>query len=169
MKCKWDTCNKEARDKSPFCSGTCKKRFSRSSGTNVAVDASGTAKQYTANEDMVYGRQSVSYLQDGYETRPEPLNLDDIPHKGGRGKYTRQDGTVYQFDSSGKAFEVVEGNTQPVTLEHYQANPDQYAQRTNPLNLNWGKRMTLNELNQAGFKGNRVAIPGDHDYVKVTQ
>jgi hypothetical protein len=50
------------------------------------------------------------------------------------------------------------------SLEHYQANPDQYAARTNPELLDWGKPMTLNELNKAKLKANRVTIPGDWDY-----
>lgn len=33
MKCKWKDCNNDARAKSPFCSGTCKKRYQRTSGT----------------------------------------------------------------------------------------------------------------------------------------
>lgn len=41
MKCKWNDCNYPARDKSPFCSGTCKKRhqrLQRASGTDVPVE-----------------------------------------------------------------------------------------------------------------------------------
>jgi hypothetical protein len=36
--CKWKDCNEPARAKSPFCSGTCKKRYQRASGTNVPVE-----------------------------------------------------------------------------------------------------------------------------------
>lgn len=38
MKCKWAGCENEARAKSPFCSGTCKKRYQRASGTDVPVE-----------------------------------------------------------------------------------------------------------------------------------
>ncbi|HDZ14698.1 hypothetical protein LCGC14_1009610 [marine sediment metagenome] len=36
--CKWDKCDNEARQKSLFCGGTCKKRYARS-GTDVPVGA----------------------------------------------------------------------------------------------------------------------------------
>ena len=38
MKCKWKDCLHLARAKSPFCSGTCKKRYQRASGTDVPVE-----------------------------------------------------------------------------------------------------------------------------------
>ena len=38
MKCKWRECENEARSKSPFCGGTCKKRHQRASGTDVPVE-----------------------------------------------------------------------------------------------------------------------------------
>ncbi len=41
MKCKWDKCTNEARDKSPFCGGTCKKRYQRASGTATHQRSSG--------------------------------------------------------------------------------------------------------------------------------
>lgn len=37
MRCKWNQCSNEARTKSPFCSGTCKKRYVRSE-TDVPVE-----------------------------------------------------------------------------------------------------------------------------------
>ncbi len=58
MKCKWIDCDKEARKKSPFCSGTCKKREQRASGTNVPVEVgqepSGT-KRDTGARPMNWG------------------------------------------------------------------------------------------------------------------
>ena len=63
--------------------------------------------------------------------------------------------------------EQMKPNTQPeqvASLEHYHANPDQYATRANPELLNWGEPMSLNELGQAKLKANRVTIPGDWDY-----
>ena len=50
------------------------------------------------------------------------------------------------------------------TLQHYQANPTMYAARTNPEAINWGKPLSLWGLEKAGFKANRVSIPGDWDY-----
>ena len=44
-----------------------------------------------------------------------------------------------------------------------------YVNRTNPEALNWGDPMTVDELKQAGFKANRVSIPGDHDYAGVCE
>ena len=38
MKCKWKDCSNDARAKSLYCGGTCKKRDSRASGTNVPVE-----------------------------------------------------------------------------------------------------------------------------------
>lgn len=136
MKCKWNECENEARLKSPFCSGTCKKRHARASGTNVPVEvgqmSSGTqAGQhdnitildpgfkhvlkvklppfYIVPDQTVYGRRAACWDNDQWATRPEPLNITDKPHSGGRGKYTRNDGTVYQFDCMGTAFNVIDG------------------------------------------------------------
>lgn len=54
MKCKWYKCENEAREKSIFCSGTCKKRYSRASGTDVPVEvgqqSSGTEVGQAQNE-----------------------------------------------------------------------------------------------------------------------
>ena len=55
----------------------------------------------------------------------------------------------------------------PVGLEHYYANPDMYAHRAHPDELNWGKWMNSHELEQAGIRANRVPIPGDWDYEGV--
>lgn len=143
MKCKWKDCSNEARDKSPFCSGTCKKRSQRASGTKgveqVGQTASGTqvGQEFEPvwipgfGEDgkveegryvrpLVYNRPAVKFTPDQYDTRPEPLSPDDIPHKGGRGKYTRQDGTVYQFDSGGRSHELT-NNVAYQTIEDVQA------------------------------------------------
>ncbi len=110
MKCKWKECENDARSKSPFCSGTCKKRDQRASGTDVSVkvgqDEVGQI-HFVPVDGKVYGRQAVSYETDQFETRPEPLNPDDQPVPRNRGRYTRADGTVYQFDACGKAFECV--------------------------------------------------------------
>jgi hypothetical protein len=34
------------------------------------------------------------------------LNPDDIPRLANRGRYVRQDGSEYQYDVCGKAFEI---------------------------------------------------------------
>lgn len=50
------------------------------------------------------------------------------------------------------------------TLAHYHARPDLYVARREPELLNWGEWMSARELDEAGLKANRVAIPGDWDY-----
>lgn len=58
----------------------------------------------------------------------------------------------------------------PASLEDYH-DPDgrKYIQRLEPDRLNWGRRMNMNELNIAGLKANRAAIPGDWDYISTVQ
>lgn len=72
-------------------------------------------------------------------------------------------------DSIGDAFDDVAElyNHNAPSLEHYQACPDRYAQRTTPEALNWGPWMNLVELDASPFTANRVAIPGDWDYKGV--
>ena len=64
---------------------------------------------YLVEGQTVYGRPAACWDNDTFATRPRPVNPTDTPHTGGRGKYTRQDGTVYQYDSSGNDFEVTNG------------------------------------------------------------
>lgn len=108
MQCKWDKCDNEARAKSPFCSGTCKKRYQRASGTSVPVEVgqgqvgqSMDVPPYWVNDAMVYGRRSVSYASDTFETRPEPLDHSDTPDPRNRCIYQRRDGTRYLLDATG--------------------------------------------------------------------
>ncbi len=49
-------------------------------------------------------------------------------------------------------------------LADYHANPDNYAPRAEPDNLNWGPWMNTAQLETAGLRANRVTIPGDWDY-----
>ena len=68
--------------------------------------------------EKVYGRQAVSYpMPEPWNTRPEPLNPDDQPVAGNRGRYKRTDGTVYQFDACGKPFEATNGQVYQTTEE----------------------------------------------------
>lgn len=105
MKCKWNECENEARSKSPFCSQACKKRHHRASGTDHACVVVHVPVERVSG--TVYGRPAIKCSQHG--TRPEPLDLADYPHKGGRGRYTRPDGSEYQFDCCGKVFELTNG------------------------------------------------------------
>ncbi len=84
MKCKWHECDNEARAKSPFCSGTCKKRYQRTSGTNVPVEVgqrpSGTEVGQGAiiNEESVVSYENyLKYQPLGmYATRANPETLN---------------------------------------------------------------------------------------------
>jgi hypothetical protein len=50
------------------------------------------------------------------------------------------------------------------SLQHYEDNPDMYADRTDGVALNWGKWLDSDSLKQHGFTANRRPIPGDWDY-----
>lgn len=115
MQCKWDKCENEARAKSPFCSGTCKKRSQRASGT-----------------DEVGQEQSGTQVGQGPEQYGKHQAFEDIQAVGGLLK-------------------------------------PRFVHRTEPDKLNWGPWMDMSELKQAGLKGNRVPIPGDHDYQGVCE
>lgn len=113
MKCK-NECGNEARGNGSYCSGTCKTIYNRNKRrSNLAVTP--TVTVYPGNEfvtvadETVYGRPAVHWNRDEFNTRPEPLDSQDKPHAGGRGKYTRADESVYQFDVLGKPFEVIDG------------------------------------------------------------
>lgn len=143
MKCKWNKCDNEARKRSPFCSDSCKASHNRNnrkpeqSGTlkpehgkpepthvdktilaafGVDIDPPYTVLDETTGNmppQTVYKRQAVSYDGDDFETRPEPLDPTDQPLSRNRGRYTRQDGSQYQFDCQGSVFEVVNGRLKP--------------------------------------------------------
>ena len=88
------------------CSGACRAKKSRRAQVEIA--AARARAEHSFVDGTVYGRQAVSYKQDKFSTRPEPLNADDAPRPLDRGRYTRPDGTVYMFDSGGQVFEVVD-------------------------------------------------------------
>lgn len=62
-----------------------------------------------AGASPVYNRIPVQYEHDKFDTRPAPLNPNDIPCPRNRGRYTRPDGTQYQFDCLGKDFSLTNG------------------------------------------------------------
>jgi hypothetical protein len=49
-------------------------------------------------------------------------------------------------------------------LQDYYDNPDDYYPRQEPDKLNWGPWMNSSQLQETGYKANRVPIPGDWDY-----
>lgn len=121
MVCKYETCNNEAKANSAYCSNSCRAQHSRRNKLSVTLGATleaqhtGATSGYTLAEGKAYNRPAVQYEGDQYATRPEPLNHDDQPHSGGRGKYTRADGTIYQYDSQGNDFEVTNGKVYQTT------------------------------------------------------
>lgn len=93
-----------------------------------------------------------------------------------RAKLSRRDASVKTFQaiapeahaesarSGAHAEPKAHAHAQVATLEHYYANPDMYAIRTNPELLNWGPLILLDELAGSKFAVNRVDLPGDFDY-----
>ena len=102
-------CNVEYEAKritSKYCSDACKLAYHRNGKVSVSTEPA-----YIIGDDTkVYGRQAVTYnIAEPWDTRPEPLNSDDKPVVNNRGRYTRQDGTGYQFDCTGQVFNLVNG------------------------------------------------------------
>ncbi len=74
MDCKWTDCSNQARAKSPFCSGTCKKRYQRASGTDEVGQPSGTEGVAQA---LCAGRLEHYYANpDRYAPRAMPDKLN---------------------------------------------------------------------------------------------
>ena len=110
MQCKWKDCARDVKGKAKYCSGACRTKASRAksivtleaavSVTNDTLDDVTRPAAVTV-EGMVYGRQAVSYEGDKFETRPEPLDRNDIPDPVNRCIYKRPDGTRYILDAGG--------------------------------------------------------------------
>jgi hypothetical protein len=126
MKCK--NCDNEVVGRGSYCGPSCKTLYNRNKKRNTvtiesvtpavtAVTTTAVTPAFVTAPGEVYGRQAVSFEGNQYETRPIPLNPDDHPHTGGRGKYTRHDGTIYQFDCNGSAFEVINGKAYQIINE----------------------------------------------------
>ncbi len=120
MQCYNDGCTTELTGRQrQYCSDRCQKATERqrkavedgSGSTNADTDIPLNADKCltSTNADKVYGRPAVHYDHDDFDTRPEPLNITDTPLPLNRGRYTREDGTQYQFDAIGQAFKVVNG------------------------------------------------------------
>ena len=112
-KCRYEPCHNEAKGRSKYCSGKCRTAHSRQSVTDQtekSVTNQSVTPEYVTVEGKVYGRQAVRYdLREAWELRPEPLDPHDIPLLNNRGRYTRPDGSQYQFDACGTAFELTNG------------------------------------------------------------
>ncbi len=167
MKCKWSGCDKDSRPRSPFCGDTCYKRWVRANSDKINPDKpkSDTKVRQAVHGMKVYNRPAVSC--DEFNTRPAPLEVTDtpVPHK--RGRYTREDGSVYQFDCTGRVC-VKSGPVDSVrtaSIEDYHAHREDYAERACAELLNWGPWMNTSELKEARLSGNRGTLPGDWDYV----
>ncbi len=112
MKCKWTDCENEVTGKALYCSGACRVKQSRSVTESPASVTSSPASVTLATvtgppsfelliDETVYGRRAVRYPGDTFDTRPEPLDHDDIPDPRNRCMYQRQDGTRYLLDATG--------------------------------------------------------------------
>ena len=75
MKCKWESCENEARGKSPFCGGTCKKRYQRASGTKPEL--SGTSVPVEAKVGQV-GQTAPSTQNTGEQEAGEYTKSDEM-------------------------------------------------------------------------------------------
>ncbi len=111
MKC--NQCNTEYKAKrstSQYCSDRCRKlAFLVKGKVSVPED------MFLSVPGQVYGRQAVHYHVDDFDTRPEPLDPTDTPKPGNRCKYTRADGSEYQFDCLGHVFGLTSGSVYPTT------------------------------------------------------
>ena len=145
MQCKWETCENESRPKSPFCSGTCKKRFQRLSETkpdNVPVN-------------------SFALTQDGLDDMGDPA-LTAVTVKNVDSSESSRQSKISEETEQEVCKIIPEGS-----YEDYIARPYAYATRANPEKLNWGEPMTFHELQASPFVANRVPVEGDWDYVGV--
>lgn len=160
MKCKWKDCNNDVQGKAQYCSGACRVKQSRS--TPQVLQGVG----YVTVDGKCYNRPSVVCVEFG--TRPEPLDSTDCVVVKNRGRYRRVDGSVYQFDCTGRVREksprIPEGP--PASLADYNdPNGREYVPRACAELLNWGVPMSAHELEFSSFSTNRVVLPGDWDYV----
>lgn len=71
MQCKWENCENDARAKSPFCSGTCKKRYQRASGTSVPVEVGQGQVGHDRIVPVAEGCAMVQVGLDHYRTCPD--------------------------------------------------------------------------------------------------
>ncbi len=65
--------------------------------------------------------------------------------------------------------EKVAPNPEKASYEDYIARPYAYHRRLGAERLNWGEHLDGKQLLQAGLKTDRVAIPGDWDFVEPIQ
>ncbi len=92
--------------------------------THVTIPGVTLPPYVTLDGERVYGQRAVHYrYSTDFDTRPEPLDVNDTPVPLNRGRYTWRDGTVYQFDTTGNSFECKhpfkdsEGNDHLATYE----------------------------------------------------
>ena len=111
-KCK--QCGSIIGSKAKYCGDSCRMKWNRTpilerlnmNNPNIKPEHSQPeqlTRTHTLGDVKCYGRDAV--LCDQFVTRPTPLDKSDIPVPDNRARYQRQDGTVYQFDVSGRSFE----------------------------------------------------------------
>lgn len=175
-------CNKEYEAKrvtSKYCSAQCRKLAFQATAKNSvpAVNGVSVPPYEIVPDQKVYGRPAVKYgtLYEAWDLRPEPDSPDDMPVVLNRGKYERPDGSMYSIDTTGKVFEWVEwvdgvcGVVKAEAIENF-GQPDCQCKHCQQ-NRNQGSRHIINHgpyKKEAELKGrelNRVALPGDPDFV----
>lgn len=122
------SCNESVTGKKQYCNDACRMAFGRRQPEQISQPEHEQPEQMQPEHPnpnkayemgtagtFVYGRQAVLFPGDSWATRPIPLDPSDKPHAGGRGKFTRQDGTEYQFDCNGKAFDLTNGKIYQTT------------------------------------------------------
>ena len=99
--CKYEPCNNEPKGSSAYCSDSCRAQQSRRNKSSATLEAQ-------------HGRDLRGATRLGPAVTPA-VTTSDQRHQGGRDKYTRPDGSVYQCDSIGNEFEVVNGKVYQTT------------------------------------------------------
>ncbi len=140
-----------------FCSDACRKRFTRT--VTKRTEAS-------VQTDIINKRtlQTDKIGENLKETVPYSApNVTENPVSSECSRQSKNSvSDVLAAAPSGKtAAEKVR------TLEGYYEYPEWFIPRSEPEKLNWGPWMNVGALAAAGLKANRVAIPGDWDYVGV--
>ena len=143
--CLRDGCKNMLTGKQRFCSDKCRKAASR------------TGNPDKPKSDTEVG-QDVLVNSGPHEYNHPSLIIPELDPNFSPITYIHPD----------QAGSLKEDWVEPASLEDYNDNNDRkYITRANPDKLNWGPWMTTEELVAAGFRANRVSIPGDWDYVGV--
>ncbi len=161
MKCKWKDCSNDARAKSPFCSGTCKKRYQRASGTNVPVEVG------QASSGTQAGQPLIAACERPFPTAQQIFDAELIKKADVKiGKHQIEPG------STNTEPPIAEVTMNPKTWPANFGQADCKCQHCINARksgkgavINHGKWKSYSQLNRNEF--NRVALPGDSDYWRM--